>query len=86
MLVVGEKMSVVQEVKDDLRSAFEIKDLRAARRILSMNIVRDIKKSVLWLTRSGYISRMLKRFKVENMREVSTPLAIHFKLFAAQRP
>lgn len=61
-------------------------DLGAARRILSMNILRDIKKGSLWLTRSDYISRMLKRFKVENIREVSTPLAIYFKLSVAQRP
>ena len=86
MLVAGSSMKEVQQVKDDLRSGFDMKDLGAARKILGMNIVRDRKAGRIWLGQSDYILRMLKRFKVDNLKETATPLAQHFKLSMDQKP
>ena len=52
MLVAGERMCDVQDVKDNLRSAFEMKDLGPARKILGMNILRERQKRKLWLTQN----------------------------------
>ena len=40
----------------------KIKDLRCARRILGMDIVRNRKEGKLWLSQKDYISMILKKF------------------------
>ena len=86
MLVAGVNKQTVQEVKDDLSRAFDMKDLGGARRILGMSIIRDRARGRIWLTQSDYISRLITRFKVENIKPVSTPLGQHFKLTSSQKP
>lgn len=39
----------MQRVKDDLGSAFGMKDLGGAKRILDMNIVRNRERKEIWL-------------------------------------
>ncbi|KAL1536502.1 hypothetical protein AAHA92_29144 [Salvia divinorum] len=86
MLVAGESMREVQKVKDDLSKAFEMKDLGCACRILGMNIVRDRSKKEIWLNQTDYVSRVIERFKMEETKEVGTPMALHFRLSKQQAP
>ena len=57
-----------------------MKDLGAAKQILGMRITRDRKNHKLTLSQSEYIEKVLERFKMQDAKEVSTPLASHFKL------
>ena len=57
-----------------------MKDLGAAKQILGMRITRDRKNRKLTLSQSEYIEKVLERFKMQDAKPVSTPLAIHFKL------
>ena len=45
-----------------------------------MRITRDRKNRKLTLSQSEYIEKVLERFKMQDAKPVSTPLASHFKL------
>ena len=49
MLISGADADEIKMVKAQLKSEFEMKDLRIARRILGIDIVRDRSKKRLWL-------------------------------------
>jgi hypothetical protein len=57
-----------------------MKDLGAAKKILGMRITRDKKNKKLTLSLGEYIEKVLERFKMQNEKPVSTPLAKNFKL------
>lgn len=75
MLVSAATVVEVQEIKDQLRVQFEMKDLGCARRILGMDIVRDGEED--------YISKVLKKFQLDSSKPVTVPLAQQFKLSAS---
>lgn len=86
MLLAGACNIEVQKVKRDLRAAFDMKDLGPAKQILGMSIHRDRKSRKIWLTQAGYVSRVMKKFHMENVKEVSIPMGQHYKLSVDQRP
>lgn len=49
-----------------------MKDLGMAKKILGMDIVRDKSKD--------YIQKTLRKFKIENLRSTSTPLAVSLQV------
>ena len=50
MLMLAKDQSEVDKCKNQLRSAFKMKDLGPAKRILGMDIHRDLENRQLWLT------------------------------------
>ena len=67
-------------LKRKLANSFVMKDLGAAKQILGMRITRDRKNRKLTLSQSEYIDKVLERFRMQDAKLVSTPLASHFKL------
>jgi hypothetical protein len=67
-------------LKKKSNNSFVMKDLRVANKILGMRITRDRKNHKLTLSLGEYIEKVLERFRMQNAKPVSTPLAIHFKL------
>jgi hypothetical protein len=63
-----------------------MKDLGAAKKILGMEITRDWKSDLLFLSQHGYIQKVLRRFNMHDSKPVSTPIAPHFKLASCQSP
>ena len=53
---------------------------KVAKQILGMRITRDRKNRKLTLSQGEYIEKVLQRFRMQNEKPVSTPLANHFKL------
>lgn len=53
-------------LKNQLRSEFEMKDLREARKILGMDIKRDKKRGTLCVSQKGYIEKILKKLNLQN--------------------
>ena len=86
MLVTGSDINEIEKVKYDLKCRFEMKDLGEAKRILGIDIIRDRKKRVLWLSQQHYIDKLLKKFQMSESRIVSTPLGQQFQLSANQCP
>ena len=59
MWIIGNTMNVIKEVKSQLSSKFEVKDLGAANFILGMEIKRDRPSRKLWLNQRKYVETIL---------------------------
>ena len=80
MLVAGSNMQEINVLKRKLANSFAMKDLGSAKQILGMGIARDKKNHKLTLSQGEYIEKVLERFRMQDAKLVSTPLANHFKL------
>lgn len=85
-LVACNNFKEIKRVKELLKKEFEMKDIRAASNILAMEIAIDKIVGTLFITQQDYVKRMLKRFNMEECKEVLTPLAQHFKLSGRDSP
>ena len=63
-----------------------MKDLGAAKKILGMEITRDINSGLLFLSQQSYIKKVLHRFNMHDAKSVSTPIAPHSKLSSSHCP
>ena len=59
MLLVRNNMDVIKEMKSQLSSKFDMKDLGAANFILGMEIKRDRENMKLWLNQRKYVEMIL---------------------------
>ncbi|WZZ70528.1 hypothetical protein YC2023_081898 [Brassica napus] len=84
MSIAANSKEEIQNLKESLKSEFEMKDLGAASRILGMDIIRDRKKGTLKLTQSKYIGQILKTFGMKYSKPVVTPSNAQFKLKSLQ--
>ncbi|KAK0572833.1 hypothetical protein LWI29_037938 [Acer saccharum] len=80
MLVAGADLEEINNLKKQLSSEFEMKDLGAAKQILGMRINRDKQKGTLKLSQAEYIRKVLQRINMGDVKSVRTPLASHFML------
>jgi hypothetical protein len=86
ILLVGNNMDVIKEVKSQLSSKFDMKDLGAANFILGMDIKRDHANRKLWLNQRKYVETILQRFNMHGSKSVKFPIPIGVKLSADQCP
>lgn len=80
MLIAIKDNAKVKNVKTQLYKEFEIKDLGTVRKILSMEILRDMKAGILYLSKKKYIENVFHRFSILNAKAINTHLTVHFKL------
>jgi hypothetical protein len=66
ILLIGNNTNAIKEVKLQLSSKFDMKDLGVANFILGMEIKRNRAKMKLWLNQRKYVATILQRF---NMKE-----------------
>ncbi|KAH9679155.1 hypothetical protein KPL71_026007 [Citrus sinensis] len=86
MLIACKHMDQIDELKKQLKNAFEMKDLGAAKKILGVELLRDSKKGILKLSQHCYIKKVLERFEMVDSKPVQTPLSAHFRLSCNQCP
>jgi hypothetical protein len=86
MLLAGNNMDVIKEVKSQLSSKFDMKDLGAANFILGMEIKRDRANRKLWLNQRKYVETILQRFNMHGSKVVKVPIPIGVKLSADHCP
>jgi hypothetical protein len=84
MLIAAKSRREITTLKKLLSSVFEMKDLGAAKKILGMEIIRDKKAGLLFLSQHAYIEKVLQRLNMHDAQPVSTPIAPHIKLSAEQ--
>ena len=58
----------IESLKKALSKSFAMKDLGSAKQILSMHIVRDRTKKVLWLSQEKYVTKILERFNMSKAK------------------
>ncbi|GJR72233.1 retrotransposon protein, putative, ty1-copia subclass [Tanacetum coccineum] len=69
ILLMGNNVTMLQEVKSWLYKCFSIKDLGEATYIIEINIICDRSKRFIALSQSAYIEKILKRFWMENSKK-----------------
>lgn len=86
MLIAGSRMKEINSLTASLSSEFEMKDLGAVKQILGMRISRDRSAGTLNLSQEQYVEKVLARFRVNDAKPRTTPLANHIKLSKEQSP
>nr|GEZ53153.1 retrovirus-related Pol polyprotein from transposon TNT 1-94 [Tanacetum cinerariifolium] len=76
MLIACKSKAEFGSTKSLLKREFDIKDLEEAKKILGMEIVRDRSRKILRVSRSGYISKILNIFRIDNGKSVQMPLDV----------
>ena len=80
MLIACKSKSKIEYTKGLLRKEFDMKELGPARKILGMEIIRDRGNRTLKVSQSGYVQKILNKYRVDNGKSVSVPLGAHFKV------
>eukprot|EP00253_Pinus_taeda_P028025 PITA_28025 len=86
MLLVGKDKEIILDLKTQLSSKFNMKDLSAANYILGMEIKRDRAKRKLWLNQRKYIETILQRFNMQDSKPMKVPIPVGVRLSAKQCP
>eukprot|EP00253_Pinus_taeda_P021799 PITA_21799 len=86
MLLLGNDKEIIQDLKTQLSSKFDMKDLGAANNILGMEIKREHAKRKLWLKQRKYVETILQRFNMQDSKPVKVPIPIGVRLSAENCP
>nr|GEW85637.1 hypothetical protein [Tanacetum cinerariifolium] len=71
ILIMGNNIPMLQDVKSCLGRCFAMKDLGEAAYILGIKIYRDRSRRLIGLCQSAYIEKILKRYHMENSKRGS---------------
>ncbi|GJZ77014.1 retrovirus-related pol polyprotein from transposon TNT 1-94 [Tanacetum coccineum] len=80
MMIACKSKAEIGSTKSLLKKEFDMKELGEAKKILGMEIVRDWSRKNLRVSQSGYVSKILNNFRIDNGKSVKMPLGGHFKL------
>ena len=80
LLIFGPDMSVIQELKAQLRQKFDMTDLGPCSHYLGMEITRDRVKGTLRMAQTTYLDKVLCAFNMADCKPVSTPMDQGLKL------
>ncbi|GJS62986.1 retrotransposon protein, putative, ty1-copia subclass, partial [Tanacetum coccineum] len=80
MLIACKSKAEIGSTKTLLKREFDMKELGEAKKILGMEIIRDRSRKILRVSQSGYVSKILNNFRIDNGKSVQMPLGGHFKL------
>ncbi|CAH1448519.1 unnamed protein product [Lactuca virosa] len=86
ILLIGNNIPTLQEVKSWLGKCFAMKDLGEAAYILGIRIVRDRSKRLIGLSQDTYLEKVLKRFSMENSKKGELTIQCNTKLSKTQSP
>ncbi|GJS82304.1 retrotransposon protein, putative, ty1-copia subclass [Tanacetum coccineum] len=84
ILIMGNHIPMLQDVKSYLGKCFAMKDLGEAAYILGIKIYRDRSKRLIGLCQSAYTEKILKIFFMENSKRGSIPMQEKLKLCKSQ--
>ena len=86
MLLIGNDKEIIQDLKTQLFSKFDMKDIGVANYILGMEIKRDREKRKLCLNQRNFVETILQRFNMQDSKPVNVLIPIGTKLSAEQCP
>ncbi|GKB10104.1 retrotransposon protein, putative, ty1-copia subclass [Tanacetum coccineum] len=84
ILIMGNHILMLQDVKSYLGRCFAMKDLGEAAYILGIKIYRDRSRRLIGLCQSAYIEKIMKRFFMENSKRGSILMQEKLKLCKSQ--
>ncbi|GJZ35202.1 retrotransposon protein, putative, ty1-copia subclass [Tanacetum coccineum] len=80
ILIMGNSILMLQDVKSYLGRCFAMKDLGEAAYILGIKIYKDRSRRLIGLCQCDYIEKILKRFHMENSKRGSIPMQEKLRL------
>nr|GEU64869.1 retrotransposon protein, putative, Ty1-copia subclass [Tanacetum cinerariifolium] len=80
MLIACKIKAGIGFTKSLLKKEFDMKELEDAKKILGMEIVKDQSQEILRVSQSGYVSKILNNYRIDNGKSAKMPLGGHFKL------
>ena len=86
IVLIGNKIPTLQEVKSWLGKCFAMKDLGEAAYILGMRILRNRSKRLIRLSQSTYLDKVLKRFNMQNSKKGELHIQSNARLSKTQSP
>ena len=86
MLLVGNNMEVIKEVKTKLSFKLDMKDLYAANLILGMEIKINCVYRKIWLNQRKYLETILHMFNTQECKPIKVHIPIGVMLFVVQCP
>jgi hypothetical protein len=86
ILIIGNDINMLNNVKSYLNKCFSIKDLGEAAYILGIKIYRDRQRRLIGLSQSTYLDKVLKRFRMDKAKKGLLPILSGKILSKAQCP
>nr|GEY96156.1 retrotransposon protein, putative, Ty1-copia subclass [Tanacetum cinerariifolium] len=80
ILIMGNNIPRLKEVKDYLGKCFSMKDLGEAAYILGIKIYRDRSRQLIRLSQSAYIDKTLKKYNMHNSKKGYLPMEVKHDL------
>ncbi|WJZ88530.1 hypothetical protein VitviT2T_007819 [Vitis vinifera] len=78
MLVTGNQPRLIQSFKDEINKVFEMTDLGGMKYFLGMEVMQSCSR--IFICQQKYAMDMLKKFKMQDCKPVSTPMTTSEKL------
>ena len=86
LLLLGEDLSKIEDVKRQLGKLYQMKDLRPASSYLGIQITRDQNTQAIWIDQHVYIENTLKRFELQDANSTKTTLPAGIHLEKSEEP
>nr|GEV87706.1 retrotransposon protein, putative, Ty1-copia subclass [Tanacetum cinerariifolium] len=84
ILIMGNNIPMLQDVKSYIRRCFAMKDLGEAAYILGIKIYKDRSQRLIGLCQSAYIEKILKRYHMKNSKRGSIPMQEKLRMCKSQ--
>nr|GEZ09521.1 retrotransposon protein, putative, Ty1-copia subclass [Tanacetum cinerariifolium] len=84
IMLMGNRIPSLQEVKTYLGKCFSMKDLGEAAFILGIKIYRDRSRRLIGLSQNAYLDKILKRYRMDNSKRSSIPMQVDLYLSKSQ--
>jgi hypothetical protein len=84
--IIGNDISMLNDVKSYLNKCFSMNDLGEAAYILGIKIYRYIQRCLIGLSQSTYLDKVQKRFRMDKEKKDSLPILSSKILSKAQCP
>lgn len=86
ILLIGNGIGELTSTKRWLAQQFDMKDLREANYVLSVQILRDRKNTRIALSQASYIDKILVKFAMQDSKTGQTPFRHEIHLSQEQSP
>ena len=83
ILLAGQTDDRIAEVKKDLASRFDVKDMGEVHYFLSVNMIQDFKGGTVWIGQPSYAENILHHFKMSEAKATKCPVNPSLKLCKA---
>lgn len=80
MAIAASTPDLIERIKKEIASHFEITDLGELTQIVGLEIARDRGRRTLFLSQKQYVNKILLKLGLENANPASTPVDTHAKL------